>query len=250
MEYGFRWPAHRCPLRLPESMTAEADAAVCAMEVVKCLRAVGIAPQEPATRSIGWDNAQSAAPPTHGHCRLIDGTHLVLAGEKNVAGDPIRATFSVDGHEVTIDCVGVAGVRFDAAGTMCSWRLRGLNDSTPARWRSACRSPSTWPCGATIAGKCTGCCKIGTDRSPSHWRAFPRTGCDWPCRRSVGSERAIVSRYGHECGLGSALNTDAPCIFGADVPSAAKRARPLNGSESEADGRRFKVAATRCAVGC
>ena len=107
-------------------MTAEADAAVCAMEVVKCLRAVGIAPQEPATRSIGWDNAQSAAPPTHGHCRLIDGTHLVLAGEKNVAGDPIRATFSVDGHEVTIDCVGVAGVRFDAAGTMCALAAGGL----------------------------------------------------------------------------------------------------------------------------
>jgi hypothetical protein len=114
----------RCAL--PESMTVAADAAACAAEVVKRLRAAHVAPQEPATRSIGWSHVDSATPPTHGHCRLLDGTHLFLAGEKNVAGDPIHVTFPVDGREVTIDCVGVAGVRFDASGTLCALAAGGL----------------------------------------------------------------------------------------------------------------------------
>ena len=38
-----------------------------------------------------------------GQCRLLDGTLILASGEKDVMGDPIQKTISINGHAVTFD---------------------------------------------------------------------------------------------------------------------------------------------------
>jgi hypothetical protein len=109
---------------LPTGMTAD-DPTACAERVIAHLRKLGIVPQEPALGSVGW-NAPSASPPAKGRCHLIDGTQIILAGDRNVTGDPIQTTLSVRGHEVTFDCVGLAAVRLAADGSLEAMAVGGL----------------------------------------------------------------------------------------------------------------------------
>ncbi len=109
---------------LPSSMVACADAPTCAREVIAAL-AGSFQPETPATDTMGWE-AKNASPPASGHCHLLDGTRLVLAGEHDPAGDPIQATLDVDGHEVVFDAVGVAAVRLDSQGVVQAVAAGGL----------------------------------------------------------------------------------------------------------------------------
>jgi hypothetical protein len=70
--------------------------------------------------------APHTPPGRSGHCRLIDGTVILTAGEKDVAGDPIQKTIHVDGHEVAFDAVGVAAVRLDKDGKLEALAAGGL----------------------------------------------------------------------------------------------------------------------------
>ncbi len=110
---------------LPSATVTAADAVECSQQVITYLRQSGIQPQQPATTQIGWDH-KTAAPPPAGQTRLLDGTHLVLAGEHDPAGDPIQTTFSLNGHKVTVDCIGVAAVRLDPQGKLEALAAGGL----------------------------------------------------------------------------------------------------------------------------
>ncbi len=103
----------------------EVEAAGCADRVIAHLRERGIVPQEPAVDTIGWDQ-RSAAPPAAGRCHLLDGTQIVLAGEKEVTGDPIRTTLAVGQHQAMFDCLGVAAVRLAEDGSLVAMAAGGL----------------------------------------------------------------------------------------------------------------------------
>jgi len=76
--------------------------------------------------TLGGFGHRSAAPGRTGHCRLLDGTEVLLAGTKDVAGDPIRTTLSAGGHKVTVDAIGVVGVRLRADGSLAALAAGGL----------------------------------------------------------------------------------------------------------------------------
>lgn len=110
---------------LPATMVAAADAASVVTRLTGWLREAGTVPQTLATGSIGWDRS-SAAPPATGRCRLIDGTEIMVAGEKCVSGDPLVAGWNVQGHPVEFDAIGVAGVRLATDGSLEALAAGGL----------------------------------------------------------------------------------------------------------------------------
>lgn len=97
---------------LPPEMPLLEGAPDAVTQVTAVLRERGIAPHTPPARS--------------GQCRLIDGTVILTAGEKDVAGDPINKRFEVAGHEVTVDAIGVAAVRLAADGSLEAIAAGGL----------------------------------------------------------------------------------------------------------------------------
>ena len=111
---------------LPGAMQAREDAGACVRAVVNQLKQFGVKPQSAAAATLGGFGHQSAAPGRTGHCRLLDGTEILLAGTKDVAGDPIRTTLNVGGHEVTVDAIGVVGVRLRTDGSLAALAAGGL----------------------------------------------------------------------------------------------------------------------------
>jgi hypothetical protein len=102
-----------------------ADIETCAGAVVDHLKKARIEPNTPATRTIGWDRA-SLAPPRAGVSRMIDGMRVIVEAERSVAGDPIQKTITVDGHQVTIDAVGIVGIRLTRDGKLDALAAGGL----------------------------------------------------------------------------------------------------------------------------
>jgi hypothetical protein len=101
---------------LPSEMGQLANAGDGVKQVTDVLRERGIAPHTPPGRS--------------GQCRLIDGTVILTAGEKDVAGDPINKSFEVAGHNVTVDAIGVAAVRLAPDGSLEAMAAGGLKSFT------------------------------------------------------------------------------------------------------------------------
>ena len=66
------------------------------------------------------------APPTTGHCRLIDGTFIQVAGTKNRGGDIIQSKMNIGNHSVIFDAVGVAAIRLDSEGQVEALAAGGL----------------------------------------------------------------------------------------------------------------------------
>ena len=132
---------------LPKSMKA-ADVGGCAQEIISLLRSAGVQPQTTCTMRSGSGFPASMMPRPAGQCRLLDGTAILAAGEKDVCGDPIRQTISApvrgdDGdapsgrrkgkppesaqsYAVTFDAIGVAAVRLDASGKVVALAAGGL----------------------------------------------------------------------------------------------------------------------------
>lgn len=115
---------------LPESMVLETDAVSCAEHVIERLRQLGIQPHSPAmgktTTSAGFQQLGTAAPLRAGRIRLIDGTRIILAGEKELTGDPIQANLDIDGKKVHIEATGVAAVRLAKDGSLDALAAGGL----------------------------------------------------------------------------------------------------------------------------
>ena len=57
---------------------------------------------------------------------MLDGTHVVVAGGKDAAGDPIQQTIRIGAHTVTVDAIGVVGVRLDRHGQVEAFAAGGL----------------------------------------------------------------------------------------------------------------------------
>jgi hypothetical protein len=111
---------------LPPQMTAFATAASCVAALVERLRSRGQVPASSSDQALGWDR-QHVVPPTTGRCRLIDGTIILAAGDKDPAGDPIRTTFEVDGRQVRVEGVGVVAVRLARDGKLEALAGGGLS---------------------------------------------------------------------------------------------------------------------------
>jgi hypothetical protein len=112
---------------LPASMVSAPDAAACAERVLAKLRALGVTPHTPATAKTDWNaGLATASPEQRGVIRLIDGTRIMLSGEKEAEGDPIVAEFDIDGRPVRIDAIGMAAARLDAEGRIEAFAAGGL----------------------------------------------------------------------------------------------------------------------------
>jgi hypothetical protein len=101
---------------LPSEMTP-VDAKSCVKLVTAKLSELGILPQ----------TAGTPAPPRSGQSRLIDGTVIMTAGEKDPAGDAIQKTITLKGLKVTFDAIGIAAVRLDKNGKLEAMAAGGLN---------------------------------------------------------------------------------------------------------------------------
>ncbi|HUT24400.1 MAG TPA: hypothetical protein VM492_08675, partial [Sumerlaeia bacterium] len=111
---------------LPARTIACEDGASCVGAVVGRLQEIGVERQTPATGEMTGFNRRSCAPPTSGHCRLIDGTRILVAGERRVAGDPVQTTLLINGREAEIDAQGVAAVRLGDDGELQAMVAGGL----------------------------------------------------------------------------------------------------------------------------
>ncbi|HPO12646.1 MAG TPA: hypothetical protein PLI09_04305 [Candidatus Hydrogenedentes bacterium] len=101
---------------LPDKMIPYPDGAACLAALLEVLPR-SVQAGTPAVDAVCW-NTKLVQPPAAGHCRLVDGTRLVLAGQNDPAGDPILTTLDIDGHTVAFDAVGVAAVRLAADGSV------------------------------------------------------------------------------------------------------------------------------------
>ncbi len=137
---------------LPSRMKPASDISACANTIIAELRNRGIQSQTPATLTFPkWHGPEtvpevyepngpgtvppskrhamgrtSAALPSSGTCRLIDGTVILASGEHDVLGDPIQKTLKVRGRDVTFGAVGIAAVRMDQNGRVEAMAAGGL----------------------------------------------------------------------------------------------------------------------------
>ncbi len=111
---------------LPAKMQVCADVKTAAKEIVLKLGESGIPPQSAADRIIGFGDCRSTVPAAKGHSRLIDGTHIIVAGAESASGDPIQSTYTVDGHSITVDAIGLVAVRLEKDGRLAALAVGGL----------------------------------------------------------------------------------------------------------------------------
>lgn len=111
---------------LPREMTVMTDTKVAVDRIIKQLIAAGVKPQPRAERTVGFADCRTPAPPTKGQSRLLDGTHIVVSGAQDAAGDPIKRTINVDGHDVSVDAVGLFAIRTDRQGRVEALAAGGL----------------------------------------------------------------------------------------------------------------------------
>ena len=108
---------------LPATMVECTDAAEATAKTIALLQQRGLEPYTPATKELSHN---AACPGREGHIRLTDGTEVFLAGEENVAGDPISGVMKVSGHEVSAEAQGVLAVRFAPDGHIDAFAAGGL----------------------------------------------------------------------------------------------------------------------------
>jgi len=111
---------------LPSEMVVLKNANAAVAEIARHLAESGVVPQPKADRHIEEFGCRTVSPPVRGESRLLDGTHVVVAGGKDAAGDPIQQTIRIGAHTVTVDAIGVVGVRLDRHGQVEAFAAGGL----------------------------------------------------------------------------------------------------------------------------
>lgn len=108
---------------LPADMTELTDIRTASDRVIEVLTENNVLPQTPAKAILdrkyfqlrGYEHT-SYFPPNTGFSRLIDGTHLFIAGTEKVSGDPIKQEIEINGVKVSMDAIGVIGLRLNEKG--------------------------------------------------------------------------------------------------------------------------------------
>ncbi len=122
----FNGHSHGSEELLPENMVSIEDPTSLLEEIRSVVDRHNIPLQTPATGTLKYSTHTFSAPPTTGHCRLIDGTVIHLAGTENVKGDQILSEIKIQNHRVSFDAKGVAAVRLDQEGRVESLAAAGL----------------------------------------------------------------------------------------------------------------------------
>lgn len=124
-------------------LAVDPDVAACAAAVIADLGKRGQVAQTKATVTLPkWnDRGQtSVALPSSGQSRLTDGTVIVVAGEQDMLGDPIRQTLVIDGHNVAVNVLGIVAVRWLPAGSRRAHGPRSVaRRERRLAWRAAGR---------------------------------------------------------------------------------------------------------------
>lgn len=111
---------------LPASMAGYPDTESVLDHIHKVLQEEGIPLQTAASDKLSGFGYQSSCPPATGHCRLLDGTIIRVAGSEQVAGDPINLNLGKEGLDARFDAIGVAALRMDEQGRVCALAAGGL----------------------------------------------------------------------------------------------------------------------------
>ncbi|MBM4042352.1 MAG: hypothetical protein FJ290_27995, partial [Planctomycetes bacterium] len=138
---------------LPKAMAALPDAGACANAVLAVLKERGVAPQTGASERMSGFGYGMSAPPASGRCRLIDGTAILLAGAKDVSGDPIQETSEVGGHKVFVDAIGVVAIRLAADGSLEALAAGGLRRIEAGAFKLELGSPADLALWRDASGK-------------------------------------------------------------------------------------------------
>ena len=101
---------------LPASMAEYPDIETILQEIHQVLIEKGIPIHSPANNQMKSFGYMSNCPPATGHCRLIDGTIIHIAGSEKVSGDPIIGDKGVKGQKAWFDAIGLAAYRMDERG--------------------------------------------------------------------------------------------------------------------------------------
>jgi hypothetical protein len=176
----FEGQAFDGPRALPEAMRAVTDAETCARAVIAELRAAGRPGQTLCTvrGTVGF--AGSMMPKPSGQCRLLDGTVILASGEKDVMGDPIQTTITVDGRDVNFDAVGVAAVRLDPRGQVAAMAAGGLKTFACGELRIELPDPADIALWRDAQGQWQGVLQGHTGPIPD---ALTRITKNWTCLR-------------------------------------------------------------------
>ncbi len=110
---------------LPKDMVEVEDYQMAFLSVLEVLKKNNISKQTPATAVLdttyfklrGYEHT-SYFPPNTGFSKLIDGTHIMVAGTNTISGDPIQSDFTINGFDVSVDAIGVVGVRLNDDGSL------------------------------------------------------------------------------------------------------------------------------------
>lgn len=70
--------------------------------------------------------APSMMPQTQGTLKLIDGTIIMASGKNDVMGDPIKKSIQINGKKVSVDAIGIAGIRLNKSGLPEALAFGGL----------------------------------------------------------------------------------------------------------------------------
>lgn len=111
---------------LPKNMVSFDDPLSLLKEIRTVVDRNQIPLQSPATGTLKYSTHTFSAPPTTGHCRLIDGTVIHLAGTENVADDQILSEIKIQNHRASFDAIGIAAVRLDQEGRVETLAAGGL----------------------------------------------------------------------------------------------------------------------------
>lgn len=111
---------------LPKSQRAESSIGPVIAAISQLLKNKNIPLQSPATRLLEGFGHLSYASPTTGYSYLLDGTLIQVAAAHNGTGDTIRSKMKMGKYDVTLDAVGVAGIRLDKNGNLEAVAAGGL----------------------------------------------------------------------------------------------------------------------------
>ncbi len=118
---------------LPTNMRVCADVKTAANDIVHQLSTSDISPQSAADRIIEFGDCRGTAPAAKGHSRLLDGTHIIVAGQESASGDPIQGTYTVGDHSITVDAIGLVAVRLEKDGRLAAMAVGGLKSIRAGR---------------------------------------------------------------------------------------------------------------------